>query len=70
MSDRNNETEIAVIWELIEDPHGLDLLCQAIQLILRNEQAQQEETSIDKKPQSELNEGTPVGSIHSISPNT
>jgi hypothetical protein len=55
MPKRNIEPEIQSIWEHIDDPKAVDLLFQAIQLILRDDQAPLDVLPIDKNPQPELN---------------
>ena len=61
-SNRSNEPKIPIVWEHIEDPHGQDLLRQAIQLILRDKQDPVDRSPFDKKSQQELNEGAPTES--------
>jgi hypothetical protein len=61
-SNRSNEPKIPIVWEHIEDPHGQDLLRQAIQLILKDKQDLVDLSPFDKKSQRELNEGIPVES--------
>lgn len=55
MPNRIIESEIPDIWEHIDDPKAMDLLCQAIQLVLRDEQAQPDVLPIRKKPQPKVN---------------
>lgn len=68
MPNRDHERKLTVCWSTVEDPYALELLCEAVRLILNDPDDALVADEIDNQPQPELNDRTPVESNNSQTP--
>ena len=69
MQAKKNQTQLAILWEQVDDPNVDRLLRRVVELILNDKQEISPNVDFDTHPLKGLNEGVPVENANQSQPN-